>query len=243
MDWRAYLRHLDYLLLGDAPGSIAYGVDDDLLRDAQRRRRRSRCTTCASSSSPSCVGLVAAGRRLAARLRALPPLPVAAVRVRGRSSSSPCCRWARTSTARARWIDLGFTSFQPSAAGAAAARRSASARSSPTGWSCWGRKRVTLMALACVARAGAPRLPGAGLRLGHGASSCSRWPCSTSTARRGRTSRCSPAAGVGAFVVALKVLPLAGIHLIQQYQMDRLFVFLNPAHDPSGQPATTSSSR
>ena len=39
---------------------------------------------------------------------------------------------------------------------------------------------------------------------------------------------------VGAFVVALKVLPLAGIHLIQQYQIDRLFVFVNPGHDSSG---------
>ncbi len=39
--------------------------------------------------------------------------------------------------------------------------------------------------------------------------------------------------GVAAFVVALAVLPLAGIHLIQQYQIDRLFVFMNPGHDPS----------
>ena len=36
------------------------------------------------------------------------------------------------------------------------------------------------------------------------------------------------AAGLGAFVVALKVLPLAGVNLIHQYQIDRLFVFINP---------------
>ena len=34
--------------------------------------------------------------------------------------------------------------------------------------------------------------------------------------------------------LALKVLPLAGIQLIQQYQIDRLFVFLNAGHDPQG---------
>ena len=50
------------------------------------------------------------------------------------------------------------------------------------------------------------------------------------------------APGSRRFVVALKVLPLAGIHLIQQYQIDRLFVFVNPGDDSTG-PATTSSSR
>jgi rod shape determining protein RodA len=39
---------------------------------------------------------------------------------------------------------------------------------------------------------------------------------------------------VAAFVVALKVLPMAGIHVIQQYQVDRLFVFLNAGHNPQG---------
>jgi rod shape determining protein RodA len=39
---------------------------------------------------------------------------------------------------------------------------------------------------------------------------------------------------VSAIVVALKILPMAGIHVIQQYQVDRLFVFLNPGHDASG---------
>jgi rod shape determining protein RodA len=42
------------------------------------------------------------------------------------------------------------------------------------------------------------------------------------------------ATGITAFVVALKVLPLAGIHLIQQYQLDRLFVFINPGQNAQG---------
>ena len=65
MDWRGYLRHLDYLLLAATLGLIAYGVDDDLLRDAPRPRRRSPPTTCASSCSFAGVGLVALDRRLA----------------------------------------------------------------------------------------------------------------------------------------------------------------------------------
>jgi rod shape determining protein RodA len=42
------------------------------------------------------------------------------------------------------------------------------------------------------------------------------------------------ASGLAAFVVALKVLPLAGIELIKEYQLDRLFVFVNPGADASG---------
>ena len=40
--------------------------------------------------------------------------------------------------------------------------------------------------------------------------------------------------GVAALVVALKILPIAGVNLIHQYQIDRLFVFVNAGHDPSG---------
>ena len=36
------------------------------------------------------------------------------------------------------------------------------------------------------------------------------------------------------FVAALKLLPMAGVHVIQQYQIDRLFVFLNAGENPSG---------
>jgi rod shape determining protein RodA len=34
--------------------------------------------------------------------------------------------------------------------------------------------------------------------------------------------------------VMLKVLPFIGIHVLKQYQIDRLLVFLNPEHDPGG---------
>ena len=51
------------------------------------------------------------------------------------------------------------------------------------------------------------------------------------------------ATGRAAFVVALKVLPLAGISwFIHEYQIDRFFVFVNPGADPAA-PGTTSSSR
>jgi len=42
----------------------------------------------------------------------------------------------------------------------------------------------------------------------------------------------------GTLVVALvgvfALLPAAGVHLVKSYQMERLMVFLNPGHDPSG---------
>lgn len=41
-------------------------------------------------------------------------------------------------------------------------------------------------------------------------------------------------AAIAGFVVVLKVLPLAGIRLIQDYQMERLLVFLDPGRDPAG---------
>lgn len=41
-------------------------------------------------------------------------------------------------------------------------------------------------------------------------------------------------AAIAGFVVVLKVLPLAGIKLIQDYQMERLLVFLDPGRDPAG---------
>jgi rod shape determining protein RodA len=42
------------------------------------------------------------------------------------------------------------------------------------------------------------------------------------------------AAVSGALLLVLKVLPAIGIHLLQQYQVDRLLVFLHPDHDPGG---------
>jgi len=42
------------------------------------------------------------------------------------------------------------------------------------------------------------------------------------------------AAVSGALLLVLKALPAAGIHLLQQYQIDRLLVFLHPDHDPGG---------
>ena len=38
----------------------------------------------------------------------------------------------------------------------------------------------------------------------------------------------------GSLLLVMRVLPAIGIHLLQQYQVDRLLVFLNPDHDPGG---------
>ena len=42
------------------------------------------------------------------------------------------------------------------------------------------------------------------------------------------------AAALGLALLVLGALPMAGIHLIKSYQMDRLLVFLDPGRDPSG---------
>ena len=131
-----------------------------------------------------------------------------------------------------RWFDLGVTRFQPSAAallflplaiGAYLADR----------MDLLGSKRVTAMALALVA---VPALlvyrePDFGsaivmvvLVLAMLYFYGTPW---THFAVLG-------GAAASAFVVALEVLPLAGIHLIQSYQLDRLFVFVNAGNDPSG---------
>ena len=224
LDWHLP-RHLDYMLILATAGLIAYGVtmiyfatrhDIDgaplyfvrqqliaVARRARRRRSSPRCSTTRSTAASSGCCTLSRSFILVA------VLPLGEV-VNG----------AR------RWIDLGFTSFQPSAAGAAPARARASARSSPTAWTCWARKRVTLIALALVAVPAflvyqEPDFGSAmvmvvltlAMLYFYGTS----WTHFAVLA----------AAGSRRFVVALKVLPLAGIHLIQQYQIDRLFVFLN----------------
>ena len=129
-----------------------------------------------------------------------------------------------------RWIDLGFTRFQPSAAALLLLTLSIGAFLADH-LELLGAKRITLIALALVAVPAALvyREPDFGsavvmivLTLAMLYFYGTSWTHFAVLA----------ATGVTAFVVALKVLPLAGIHLIQQYQLDRLFVFIDPGRDP-----------
>ena len=158
------------------------------------------------------------------------------------SSSSRCCRSARTSTARRRWIDLGVTRFQPSAAAVLLLALSIGAFLSDR-MELLGSKRITLIVLALAAVPGVLRLPGAGLRLGHGHRGAGARRCCSSTARRGRTSPSSAATGITAFVVALKVLP-HGRHPPHPAVPGRPALRLpQPRSRTRRAPGTTSSSR
>ncbi len=139
-----------------------------------------------------------------------------------------------------RWIDLGFQSFQPSALALLLLALSIGAYLADR-MDMLGAKRVTLIALAMVA---VPAIlvyqePDFGSAMVMVALTLAMlYFYGTSWTHFAVLA----GGGVAAFVVALKVLPMAGVHLIQQYQIDRLFVFLNAGATLRGA-ATTSSSR
>ncbi len=125
-----------------------------------------------------------------------------------------------------RWFDLGFTSFQPSAAALLLLALSIGAFLADR-VELLGSRRITLIALALVA---VPAFlvyqePDFGSAMVMVVLTLAMlYFYGTSWAHFAVLA----AAGLGAFVVALKVLPLAGINLIHQYQIDRLLVFVNP---------------
>jgi rod shape determining protein RodA len=131
-----------------------------------------------------------------------------------------------------RWIDLGFQSFQPSALALLLLALSIGAYLADR-MDQLGSKRVTLVALLMVA---APAFlvyqePDFGSAMVMVALTLAMlYFYGTSWTHFAVLF----GGGVVAFVVALKVLPMAGVHLIQQYQIDRLFVFLNAGHNPQG---------
>ena len=230
VDWRAYVRHLDYLLMLATAGLIIYGVT--MIYFATRHDVdgapfyyvRQQLIAVA-------VGLVAAVvaslldyeiyRRFQWLLYAVAVLIVVAVLPLGQNVNGAT-----------RWIDLGFTRFQPSAAAVLLLALSIGAFLSDR-MELLGSRRITLivLVLAAVPAFFVYREPDFGsamvimvLALAMLFFYGTPWTHFAVLT----------ASGVAAFVVALKVLPLAGIHLIQQYQIDRLFVFINPGHDATG---------
>ncbi len=227
-DWRSYLRHLDYLLILATAGLITYGIT--MIYFATREDVAGAPLYFVRQQLIAvAVGVVLAlvasvldyelYRRFQWLLYAIAVLIVALVLPLGEVVNGAT-----------RWIDLGFTRFQPSAAALLLLALSIGAFLADR-MDMLGSKRITLVALALVAL---PALlvyqePDFGSAMAmvmltlamlffYGTS----W---THFAVLAGT-------GLGAFVVALKVLPMAGINLIHQYQIDRLFVFINPGHDP-----------
>jgi rod shape determining protein RodA len=230
VDWRSYLRHLDYILIAATLGLIAYGVT--MIYFATRHDIEGQPLYFVTQQLTAVVvGLVAAAvvslldyevyRRFQWVMYAFAVFILVVVLPFGQVVNG-----AR------RWIDLGFQSFQPSALAVLMLALSIGAYLADR-MDMLGSKRVTLVALAMVA---APAFlvyqePDFGSAMVMVALTLAMlyfygtsW---THFAVLGGSA-------VAAFVVALKVLPLAGIHLIQQYQVDRLFVFVNAGHDPTG---------
>ena len=231
MGWRSYLRHLDYILLAATAAIVVYGVS--LVYFATRHDLAGQPLYYVSQQLQAVVvGLIAAVvislldyeiyRRFQWLIYAFAVFIVAVVLPLGEVVNG-----AR------RWIDLKVTSFQPSVAGAAADRAQhrrvprrphgpARAPSASRRWrSPWRSSRPS----SCTrSRTSAPPWSSSPSPLAMLFFYGTPW---THFAVLG-------AAGVTLFIVALKVLPMAGVRVIQQYQIDRLFVFLNAGQNPTG---------
>jgi rod shape determining protein RodA len=224
LDWRTYLRHLDYVLILATAGLIAYGIT--MIYFATRHDidgapyyyvHQQLIAVAVGVALAVVVSLIdyEMYRRFQWFLYAAAIVLVAAVLPLGENIKGAT-----------RWFNLGFTSFQPSAAALLLLALSIGAFLADR-VDLLGSRRITLIALALVAVPAflvyqEPDFGSAmvmvvltlAMLYFYGTS----WTHFAVLA----------ATGLGAFVVALKVLPLAGINLIHQYQIDRLFVFINP---------------
>jgi len=230
VDWRAYLRHLDYILIAATLGLIVYGVT--LIYFATRHDVDGQPLYFVIQQLIAvAVGLAAAVvmslldyeiyRRFQWAMYAFAVFILVLVLPFGQVVNG-----AR------RWIDLGVQSFQPSALALLLLALSIGAYLADR-MDLLGAKRVTLVAVAMAAVPAflvyqEPDFGSAMVMIALTMAMLYFYGTSWTHFAVLATS------GIAAFVVVLKVLPLAGIHLIQQYQVDRLFVFLNAGHDPQG---------
>jgi rod shape determining protein RodA len=224
VDWRTYLRHLDYLLILATAGLIVYGIM--MIYFATRHDfagapfyyvRQQLIAVAVGVVGAVVVSLLdyEVYRRFQWLVYAVAVALLVAVLPLGENIKGAT-----------RWFDLGFTSFQPSATALLLLALSIGAFLADR-VELLGSKRVTVIALALVA---VPALlvyqePDFGsamvmvmLTLAMLYFYGTPWTHFAVLA----------GSGLAVFVIALKVLPLAGINLIHQYQIDRLFVFINP---------------
>ncbi len=192
MDLRAYLRHLDYIVLPAAAGLLVYGVA--MIYFATRHDALSSPIYYARYQIVyAAVGIAALVVLVAARLRALPALAVAALRIRRSCRSPRCSPSGPVTRGSRRWLALPFVRFQPSELALVILTVTLAAFLSDR-LQLIGLRRMTLFALALRGRAGGARLRPARPGHGHGVRHARRSPCCSSTARPGRTSPRSLAA-------------------------------------------------
>jgi rod shape determining protein RodA len=228
IDWRGYIRHLDYLLLLATAGLIVYGVT--MIYFATRHDYvNSPLYFVRQQLIAVAVGVVAAVvvslldyeiyRRFQWVLYAIAVALLIAVLPLGENVNGAT-----------RWFDLKITSFQPSAAALLLLALSIGAYLSDR-MELLGSKRVTLVALglAAIPAVLVYQEPDFGsamvfvvLALAMLYFYGTSWTHFAVLA----------GSGLAAFVVVLKLLPMAGVNLVHEYQIQRLFVFLNPGAAP-----------
>ena len=228
IDWRSYLRHLDYLLLVATGGLIAYGVTmiyyatrHDLVGQPWYYVRQQLVAMAVGVVAAVAVSLVDYEfyRRFQWLLYAVAVAIVIAVLPLGENVNGAT-----------RWIDLGITRFQPSSAAILLLALSIGAFLADR-IDQLGAVRITVVALvlAAVPAFFVYQEPDFGsamvmVMLAVAMLFFYGTPWTHFAVLVG--------GGVALFVVALKVLPLVGLRVIQQYQVDRLFVFIDPGRDP-----------
>ncbi len=227
--WREYLRHLDYVLIAATAALIVYGVTmvyyatRQDVEDAPWIYVRQQLTAVA-------IGVVAAvvlsllDYEVFRRFQ----WPMWALSVFSLLLLFP---FGDVVNGARRWVDLGFTRFQPSALAYFLIALSIGAFLADR-MDLLGAKRVTVTALALVS------VPAALIYVEPDFGSAivlvmlvlamlffygTPWTHFAALV----------AIAAVAVVTALKVLPLAGVEVIKSYQIDRLLVFVNPGADPS----------
>ena len=230
MDLRSYLRHVDYLLLATVVALTGYGVtviffatrDDPLPRPSYY------------SDYQLVYALVGSGLLLALsivdyerfRRWQWPLYAFAIASILAVFSLGPVTRGSR------RWLVLPFFRFQPSELALVIVTVALSAFLLDR-LHLLGTRRVTLMALAYVA------LPALLVfaQPDFGTTMVFLCLCLAVLFFYG-TPWTHFAALAGVFALAVvgvfALLPALGVHLVKSYQIERLTVFLNPGHDPSG---------
>ncbi|MGD0996768.1 MAG: rod shape-determining protein RodA [Thermoleophilia bacterium] len=228
MDLRTYLRHLDYLVLAAAGGLVVYGVAmiyfatrHDPLPTPIYYARYQVAYAAVGVVALLALSLIDYGhyRRWQWPLFAFVVVSIAAVFALG-----PVTRGSR------RWLSLPFVRFQPSELALVILTVTLAAFLSDR-LQAIGSRRMTLYALLYVAVPAAlvfaqPDLGTAmifvvltlTLLLFYGT------PWTHFAVLVG--------AAIALAALVLKLLPMAGIRIVHSYQMQRLFVFLHPGHDP-----------
>ena len=230
MDLRAYLRHVDYLLLAAAVGLLVFGVT--MIYFATRHDAiASPLYYARSQITYAVVGLMAMlvlslidyerYRRWQWPLYAFVLVSIAAVFALG-----PVTRGSR------RWIPLPFVHFQPSELALVILTVTLAAFLTDR-LQYIGLRRMTLLALVYVA------VPAALVFAQPDLGTAMVFVILTLTLLLFYGTPWSHFAGL--FVAAtalallvLKVLPMAGLRVVHAYQTQRLFVFLHPGHDLQG---------